>query len=761
MAKATITQIGLQTGTTRTVFATWTWTKRDQTDKYDVRWYYGTGDGIRFIGNQEQVEITNAQLQSTYTPPENAYVVKLQVKPIAKTRKVNDKDIAYWTAEWSTEAVYYFSNNPPTTPGIPNVVIDDYTLTTSLENLNVGGNQIQFQVVKDDSTIFNSGIANIVTSSASYSCSVTPGSKYKVRCRAKKNDMYSGWTEYSANVDTIPATPKEITSCHAISDTAVFMSWSSISSSTSYDIEYATNPDYLGNSNASTTINNITNSQYTITGLTTGQKYYFRVRAVNEKGESAWSNSSSVIIGTKPVAPTTWSSTTTATIGEQVVLYWIHNTEDGSSEHYAEVEMYVNGTKYTYTVKNENKDEEKNSFYTVNTSRYSDGATINWRVRTAGITLNYGEWSIQRTVNIYAPATLELHITDKSGDDVYEITSFPFFIKGIAGPDNQTVIGYHVSITSNSSYETIDEMGNVKMINAGDEVYSKFYDVKQELILELTAGSIDLENNIKYTVNCISTMDTGIAAQESRTFMVAWSENTYEPNAEIGYDPETLSAYIRPYCEDINGNLIGDITLSVYRRQYDGGFIEIGKGLTNTNSTFVTDPHPSLDYGRYRIVAVDNTTGSVSYSDIPGYPIGEKAIIIQWGEKWINFDDLGELPQEPPAWSGSMLKLPYNIDVSDSNSADVSFIEYIGRSHPVSYYGTQLGSTSTWKVDIDKKDKKTLYSLRRLATWMGDVYVREPSGSGYWANISVSFDQTHRELVIPVTLNITRVEGGI
>ena len=79
----------------------------------------------------------------------------------------------------------------------------------------------------------------------------------------------------------------------------------------------------------------------------------------------------------------------------------------------------------------------------------------------------------------------------------------------------------------------------------------------------------------------------------------------------------------------------------------------------------------------------------------------------------------------------------------------------------MSYYGTQIGSTATWNVDIDKKDKQTLYALRRLAVWMGDVYVREPSGSGYWANISVSFSQTHCELVIPVTLNITRVEGGI
>ena len=112
-------------------------------------------------------------------------------------------------------------------------------------------------------------------------------------------------------------------------------------------------------------------------------------------------------------------------------------------------------------------------------------------------------------------------------------------------------------------------------------------------------------------------------------------------------------------------------------------------------------------------------------------------------------------------WTGSMLKLPYNIDVSDAYEQDVSLIEYIGRSHPVSYYGTQKGETATWNLEIPKKDKETLYELRRLAVWLGDAYVREPSGSGYWASVKVSFSQKHCEVTIPVTLSITRVEGGV
>lgn len=116
---------------------------------------------------------------------------------------------------------------------------------------------------------------------------------------------------------------------------------------------------------------------------------------------------------------------------------------------------------------------------------------------------------------------------------------------------------------------------------------------------------------------------------------------------------------------------------------------------------------------------------------------------------------------EKPAWAGSLLSLPYNIDISDNSNPDVELIEYIGRMHPVSYYGTQKGSTSTWNTDIPKTDKDRLYAIRRLSIYMGDVYVREPSGTGYWANIKVSYSRKHKELTIPVTFTVTRVEGGM
>lgn len=751
---------GLQANTDRTVFAVWNFSK-EHTKEYEVRWSYDTGQGIWFNGQNN----STTEQQSIYNAPTNAIRVKVSVKPVSETYKVNDVDTSYWTGDWCTEKSYDFSNNPPGVPSTPSISIEQYKLTSELSNLNVNATHIQFQIVQNDKVIFNTGLAEIITNKASYSCNVDAGNDYKVRCRSyRQNDnSYSNWTEYTSNETTIPSVPTAITTCRANSETSVYLEWDAVVSAKTYDIEYAIKKSYFDGSDATTTVTDIATNHYEKTGLTSGERYFFRVRGVNDKGKSGWSEISSVVIGTKPSAPTTWSSTTTLIVGDPLNLYWVHNSEDGSSQTYAELETITNGLKETHTIKNTDDAElkDKTSSYSVNTSTYTEGSTILWHVRTAGITLQYGPWSVQRSVNVYAPPTLQLSVFDSANNPIQTLTSFPFYIKGVAGPSTQEPIGYHVSITSMNVYETVDNIGNVKMVNKNEEVYSKHFDTSDILLLEMSASNIDLENNMTYKITVTVSMNSGLTTNASLQFTVAWTDDKYEPNADIGVDSDTLVAHIRPFCVDEDDALIEGISLAVYRREFDGSFVEIGSGLNNTSNTFVMDPHPSLDFARYRIVAITNDTGAVSFYDVPGYPVNEKAVIIQWDEEWSNFDITNNAVLVEPPWSGSLLRLPYNIDVADSHDADVSLINYIGRKHPVSYYGTQLGETSTWNLEIVKSDKETLYGLRRLAIWMGDVYVREPSGSGYWANISVSFTQTHCELTIPVTLKITRVEGGV
>lgn len=770
---ASIKQFGLLADTDNQVFATWSWDKSN-TEKYQVKWYYYTANGIWFVGNDSTV----TEKESIYSAPSNALKVKFLVKPISKTHTVNKKETSYWTASWSTAKFYDFSNNPPSVPSTPTVNLTDYKILASLDNISLNATSIQFQIVRTKngtSKVFNTSNTTIryatsadeaalTNGQARYTCNVSAGGTYKVRARSVRDKVYSDWSEYSSEYETPPSAPATVTVCKANSETSVYLEWPEIGTATSYDIEYTTDRNYFDGSDGTTTVTGIEFTHYEKTGLDTGEEYFFRVRAVNNKGESAWSGIKSVVLGKKPAAPTTWSSTTTAITGEILNLYWIHNAEDESSQTFAELELIIDGVGEVYTIKNtaEDDDENKTSVYTIDTSGYVEGTKIQWRVRTAGITKVYGDWSIQRTVDVYAPPTLSLNVTkNQNGDILEQLETFPFYVSALAGPNTQTPIGYQLVIAANEAYETVDDVGNTKTINAGDTVYSKYFDITSELLVEFSANNIDLENNIEYTITCSVTMNSGLTAEGTYVFPVSWTDVEYEPNAEIAIDTDNLTASIRPYCEDENGTVIEGILLSVYRREFDGSFTEIIKDIPNSSSTFVTDPHPALDYARYRIVAKTEATGAVSYYDVPGYPIGEKAVIIQWNEDWSSFDSTSEEEIAEPSWAGSLLKLPYNIDVSDKYGADVSLVKYIGRKRPVTYYGTQLGESSSWNVAIDKSDSETLYALRRLAIWMGDVYVREPSGSGYWANITVSFGQKHLDLTIPVTLDIVRVEGGM
>ena len=218
---------------------------------------------------------------------------------------------------------------------------------------------------------------------------------------------------------TKPSVPSAITTCKANSyandEVTAYLEWTKVNNAETYDIEYTTNKNYFDGSDQTTTITGIEFTHYEITSLELGKEYFFRVRAVNENGESDWSEIKSAVLGTTPAAPTTWSSTTTAIVGEPLNLYWVHNAEDGSSQTYAELRLFIDGEQQVpdITIKNTEieEDKDKTSVYALDTTDYPEGTKIKWQVRTAGITKVYGEWSIAREVDIYAKPTLDLAVT--------------------------------------------------------------------------------------------------------------------------------------------------------------------------------------------------------------------------------------------------------------------------------------------------------------------------------------------------------------
>lgn len=802
-----------------------TWT----IDHYEVKWQINRGYGsggwpLWYQSSSEDVEAsinnqdpdTGYMLSGTFSPEDGITLFRVIVTPCSKTYTVDSVETYYWSGvanilEWDTE-----QKSLPDTLGAPSVELKGLQLTATIDVSDSKTDKVLFtlyQVKGDKSTISEWEIKSEVKyATASAVFSVEAGHSYRVSAtpiavNSSFKEIIGKFDGYSEEVQTIPGSPKAFTVCKANSTTEIRLTWPAVTTATSYEIQYATEKKYFDNSDqvSSVTVSNTgadggsPPTTWLVAGLTTGDEYFFRYRAVNDAGNGPWSSISSCVIGKTPSAPTTWSSTTTAKTGSKLTLFWVHNARDGSSQTSGQVLLSViftnGGTTTTKTVTlvkandvtNEDTKDNTSSIVidmakatfdgatakytdasgktdTFTAADFCDGAVIKWKVRTQGVITGYGEYSVERQIDLYSPPTLKISLTDASGSSLAgdgKFTGFPAYLKGVYGPTTQKPLGYYVNITALESYTDNDAYGDEKTIYSGDSVYSKYIDTSNDLMVELSPTNINLANGIHYHISVQSTMSCGLSATDELDFSVKWSENAYEPDAEIGINKENWVAYIRPYCVDAKDNVVTDVTLSVYRRAFDGEYVTIAEDLDGANRSYIVDPHPALDYARYRIVSKQKSTGAIAFYDVPKYPVNCKNLIIQWNDDWTTFMSETSDMLVTPTWKGLRFMIPYNIDISDSISQDVSLVEYTGRSHPVSYYGTQVGQTSSWSFEMPKTDTDGLALIRRLQVYMGDCYVREPSGTGYWAKVEVSYDRNHNELVIPVSLDITRVEGGM
>lgn len=728
-------------------------------DHYEVRWWYMAG-GVWFDGGSSSTDINNA----TYNYPTNATRLWVEVKPVSKTyQDGNGNTQSYWSSE-AVHTEISVLDLPPAQLSAPSVEIEKYNLTAKIENItDAKASYVEFEVVKDD-MVFNVGRVEVKTARAIYVCPIDAGGKYRVRCRAinvvSNKDVEGEWSQYSSEIGAMPSAPTNVR-IEIESTKSVKVTWDECSTATSYKIEYTTNKLYF-DASSEVKSQTVETNYCIIKGIEQGYDYYFRVKAINSKGESTWSDIVYKIVGTKPEPPTTWSLTASAIIGDPVILYWTHNSQDASKQYEAQVELTINGTADIITLdtsKDEIKDGETKIYsYNVDLSKYTAGAEILWRVRSRGVSLEYSDWSVQRKINTYAPPTIQLIVNGGVGI----LEKYPFEIVAKAAPSTQKAINFHISVTAESSYRTQDSTGTDVIVNSGSVIFNKNISAtSNNLTYSLMPQDCTLENNEPYKLTVTASMDSGLTATATMDFTVHWEEVTYYPDAKVAIDRNSVSAYISPICKDAEGTIVENVVLSVYRREFDGTFTEIASEIPNYGSVSVTDPHPGMDYARYRIVARNKNTNVLSYSDIAAYKVNEPGIIIQWDEEYSSFDSTGNYSPGVRKYHGSMVRLPYNVDTSESSDVDVSLVEYIGRRHPVAYFGTQIGKTDSWTCEIPRYDKETIYALRRLQQWMGTAYVREQNGVGYNAFVNITFSNKHDGLTIPITVSVKQVEGGI
>lgn len=772
--------------------------------KFKIRYEMKDLSGRWWTVNEEEKTFTSDQQKAssyTYEEANDRFVCRVRVKAIDN----DGNDITGWS-----DKEYDFRENPPPPPEISNSEIDNNdNLLVEFENIaeNVGIESIEIAVYQDNDLKYDTFIiqVNQETRYASHTSKVDPGHYYRLKARSIRYTLPDGtrreegirgnWTDYSSNMQSTPIPPNEILVLsvkeiveQGSTNYGVKVEWDAVPVAKTYTVQWTENPEYFDDNPGEVHSQDTEEGQgpkILLTGIDLGHTYYFRVGSNNDKGSSlTWTPIKSLNVGSRPSAPTTWSNTNTNILGEDLNLYWTHNATDGSLETYARLHVELiksDSTSFAFdeVIQNERPetDPSRVSMFTLNTgdpqySTFLDGnSKIKWKVQTRGVASEYSEYSVEREISVYSRPTLQMDIKNKYDEPITDIYEFPFSIDLLARPSTQTPISYYIEIVSNNSYETVDSVGIVKSVNAGDIIYTRHVDPlipTWDIRAYITPGDVDLQSGFEYTVKATVAMNSGLTAETEQTFNTEFDVSTYDVFADIVVDKETLQASIKPYAnewyyvdDEPHTRLAENCMLSVYRREYDGSFIEIGTDIPNGEDMHVTDPHPALDYARYRVVVRSEDNGSISYRDIDAVKVGEPSIVIQWAEEWTKFET--ETDEEPlePSWKGSMIKIPYNVDVSEKTNPDVTLVDYVGRKNPVSYYGTKIGETASWSVEIPSDDKEMIYELRRLSKWMDNVYVREPSGVGYWANINLNFSLKHKAVTIPVTFEIKRVEGGI
>jgi LmbE family N-acetylglucosaminyl deacetylase/3-mercaptopyruvate sulfurtransferase SseA len=238
-----------------------------------------------------------------------------------------------------------------TTPAAPTVPAAPTGLTAtavSSSQINLtwvdnATNETSYRVERStDATTFTTLVtlgANVTTYS---NTGLTASTTYYYRVLASNsvgNSAYSNTASATTAPPPPPATPSGLTAT-AVSSSQINLTWvDNATNETSYQVERS--PDGTTFTALVTLGANVTT--YSNTGLTASTTYFYRVRAANGGGNSAYSNvASATTTGLPPAAPT--GLTATAVSSSQINLTWVDNATNETSYR---VERSPDGTTFT------------------------------------------------------------------------------------------------------------------------------------------------------------------------------------------------------------------------------------------------------------------------------------------------------------------------------------------------------------------------------------------------------------------------------
>ena len=515
-------------------------------------------------------------------------------------------------------------------------------------------------------------------------------------------------------------------------------------------------------------MNNTRASEWNIAGLTSGTKWYIRLRYLSVQGEDTiygvYSEPYELNLTSAPATPSLELLPDYVSVDGTVTAAWGYVSTDGTPQMAAEIAEVttVNGqTVYTRIAETETAQHVLISPSSVPESirsTWTVGSTHALALRLKSGSQVESDWSVPKQLTIldplnpqisqlpFVPVTIVIdEDTEATRTDANSLTEMPFTINVTgAGSDGITA----VSIVRTEPYMMMrpdeTEFGGYE----GETIFSKEFPGEGEFKIANDDLVGYFDDGARYTLHVVVYDPYGqSAAIEPIDFIVHWSHQAKIPDGLVEIDEDYDVAYLTPIAptpeEGEEWTLAETDVCDIYRLSTDRPELIIADAVWGTK---YVDPYPALgENGGYRFVF---RTGNNDF------------ITVQNEVAWTDFEAHLDLLNNIIDFGGDRVDLIWNVDLSSAWKKDFKETQYLGGSVVGDWNPAISRTGSVTGVVVKATDNDTIMAMRRLANHAGICHVRTVDGSSYAADVQVSESRGHEpsDLTVNFTLNVTRVD---
>ena len=555
----------------------------------------------------------------------------------------------------------------------------------------------------------------------------------------------------------IPLPPQNVVVERTNNDGVVRLSWSwDWEDANSAQLAWADHEDAWESTDGPETydLDNLYASNWNVSGLETGKKWYFRVRLARKVGEEEvfgpWSAIVEYDLSSAPATPALTLSKSVMALDDDVTAYWGFTSTDGTTQQMAEIcqaTLTNDGIEYGEIIAR--TESEQHVIIEPSTIvGWTTGETYQLCVRVVATSgAQSDNWSTPVPLTIAEPLIASIEQTslvtetiDEGTDDetaILVLTEMPFNVTvNGAGEGGETT----VIIEREQSYFLTRPDEDVFEGYVGETIviYSQTGETEITLTNDMLIGSLD--DGAKYRLIATVSDGLGQTSSEYLVFTVRWSHQAQLPTANVELDLDNLVEYITPTAENVDSGDVCDI----YRLSADKPELVVQNGSFNTK---YVDPYPVMgEHGGHRIV----------YKTVNNDYITEDGVLA-WVDVRTGLDMFAIIID----FDGYQVVLPYDITISNAWAKDFQETKYLGGAIQGDW-NAAISRTSNISTRVAVElDSDTVVLMRRLANYPGICHVRTPDGSSYSANVGVTEDREEKWVskVTTFTLDITRIDS--